>query len=136
MRQSTRPKRALRRACITITDMTTDRNDRPTPDMPRQFQEPFLLIGLERGESHGYELAEYLRGLNMPIDLATVYRKLQSMERRELIISRWEESPSGPKRRVYRLTDAGVATAQDAVKELEEVVTMVSCALNTPAPVK
>ncbi|MHB1130039.1 MAG: PadR family transcriptional regulator [Ilumatobacteraceae bacterium] len=104
--------------------------------MPRQFQEPCLLFGLERGESHGYELAEYLRGLNMPIDLATVYRKLQSMERRGLIVSRWEESPSGPKRRVYRLTDAGLATARDAVKELEEVAAMVSCALNSPTPVK
>ncbi len=116
--------------------MTIDRNDRPTPDMPRQFQQSFLLIGLERGESHGYELTEYLRGLNMPIDLATVYRKLQSMERRGLIISRWEESPSGPKRRIYQLTDAGVAAAQDAVKELEDVAEMVSCALNSPTLVK
>ncbi len=72
----------------------------------------------------------------MPIDLATVYRKLQSMERRGLIVSRWEESPSGPKRRIYQLTDAGVAAAQDAVKELEDVAEMVSCALNSPTLVK
>jgi len=110
--------------------MSTDRNDGDTPNMPRQFQELFLLIDLDRGESHGYELAEYLRGLNMPVDLATVYRKLQSMERRGLIISRWEESALGPQRRVYCLTDTGVVEARAAARELEEIAAMVSRALN------
>jgi len=89
-----------------------------TTEMPKELQESVLMIGLGDGESHGYELREYLRRNHLPVDLATVYRKLQSMERRGLIASRWESSATGPARRVYSLTTQGVTTLRSELQGL------------------
>jgi DNA-binding PadR family transcriptional regulator len=87
-------------------------------EMPKELQESVLMIGLGNGESHGYELGEYLRSNHLPLDLATVYRRLQSMERRGLITSRWDSSASGPARRVYSLTELGFTSLRSEILQL------------------
>jgi len=90
-------------------------------EMPKEFQEAVLMISLGEGESHGYELGEYLRRNRLPVDLATVYRKLQSMERRGLIASRWESSASGPARRIYSLTPDGFEKLWNDLEGLRDI---------------
>jgi DNA-binding PadR family transcriptional regulator len=90
-------------------------------EMPKEFQEAVLMISLGEGESHGYELGEYLRRNGLPVDLATVYRKLQSMERRGLIASRWESSASGPARRIYSLTPDGFEKLWNDLEGLRDI---------------
>jgi DNA-binding PadR family transcriptional regulator len=43
----------------------------------------------------------------MQLDPAVMYRSLRDMERGGLISSRWMRSQTGPKRRVYDITEAG-----------------------------
>lgn len=87
-------------------------------NMPKELQEIVLLFGLNNGESHGYELAEFLHQNHFDVDLATVYRKLQSMERRGLITSRWEPSVSGPARRVYSISSQGSVNLRSGFADL------------------
>ena len=90
--------------------------------LPRRFLPAFLLLSLERdGTSYGYELYDTVSSLGLSVDLAAIYRGLRTMQQRDLVVSEWIPSLSGPDRRLYALTDSGRAAAQDAAKELSAV---------------
>ena len=42
------------------------------------------------------------------VDISTIYRKLRTMEKDNLVISSWSESDQGPKKRIYKITDLGI----------------------------
>lgn len=66
-------------------------------------------------ELHGYALMKMAR-LSGP----STYRNLDRLEDARLVDARWEELPPGddrPRRRYYRLNEAGVATARTVVTE-------------------
>lgn len=73
-------------------------------------------------ESHGYEIARYLRDLSDARNLTaygTLYRALGRLVAMGLLESRWEEphaavEQSRPVRRLYSLTAAGTAAARQA----------------------
>jgi DNA-binding PadR family transcriptional regulator len=67
-----------------------------------------LLELLADHESHGYELAERLSRLGIDTGLTSLYRTLRLMDRAGEVRSEWAVS-SGPARRVYSPTDAGLA---------------------------
>ena len=80
--------------------------------LPRAFLRPALHIALIPGPSHGYDLLMQLRGFGLAsVDLGGIYRSLRVMERDGAVTSGWEASDLGPPRRVYELSDAGVAAA-------------------------
>lgn len=88
----------------------------------RRFMEPCLLLLLDRGPSHGYDLAQGLAELGLPgVDPSLVYRLLREMEETSLVESQWDtEVSSGPARRVYQLTSDGSALLAEWVAELRE----------------
>ena len=73
-------------------------------------------------ESHGYEIAQYLRDLSDAKNLTaygTLYRALGRLAAMGLLESRWEEpqaavEQSRPARRLYSLTATGTAAAREA----------------------
>ena len=68
-----------------------------------------LLRLVEREPQHAYSLCRSLSALGFELgDRSRVYQRLHDLERRLLVTSHWETGHSGPARRVYRLTDAGV----------------------------
>lgn len=83
-----------------------------------------LLALNKRGiaESHGYEIAQYLRDLSDARNLTaygTLYRALARLAAMGLLESRWEEphaavEQSRPVRRLYSLTATGTAAAREA----------------------
>jgi len=82
------------------------------PRRIRRFLEPCLLLLLHRGDAHGYELAEAIKGFGFdernPVDSSLVYRTLRWLEENGLVESTWEtETSSGPARRVYSLNEMG-----------------------------
>jgi DNA-binding PadR family transcriptional regulator len=81
------------------------------------------------GRSHGYELAEAVRGFGLSVDMAGVYRELRSMEQRNILDSTWEPSEDGPERRVYQLTTEGEGAAKTAVAELTVARDLLAVAL-------
>lgn len=98
--------------------------------LPRRFLRPLLLLSLLRvGRSHGYELAESVRGFGLTVDMAGVYRELRAMEQRHMLDSGWEPSKDGPERRVYELTEAGIAAAKAAIADLTEARDLLAAAL-------
>lgn len=79
-----------------------------TGSWPRGYLRPCLLLLIAESPCHGYDLLDRLEKLGVPaIDAGTLYRNLRSMERERLVDSRWETSPTGPARRMYRITQHG-----------------------------
>ncbi len=77
---------------------------------PKNFLQPCLLLLLFQRPSHGYNLLDRLAQAGLSIgapDPAAVYRTLRLMERDGMVISRWDPSSHGPRRRTYELSSEG-----------------------------
>ncbi len=80
-----------------------------TRALPKNFLRPCLLLLLREQPGHGYDLLERLQGLGFTRhDPGGLYRALRALEREGLVRSGWETSQSGPDRRIYQLTRAGM----------------------------
>jgi poly-beta-hydroxybutyrate-responsive repressor len=89
--------------------------------LPKDFLRPCLLLLLREGEAHGYELAENVSVFGFDhSDPGALYRALRKLERLGLVSSSWQPSDSGPPRRVYALTEIGVAELDLRATELAE----------------
>jgi len=76
----------------------------------RSWLTTYLLMMLRSWNAYGYELVRQLALFGFgAIDPANVYRALRDMERDGYVTSQWDTSvTSGPARRVYTITDAGL----------------------------
>ncbi len=83
------------------------------PDRPHnmeRFLEACLLLLLYRETGYGYGLMERLQAFGFSaevLNIGTLYRTLRKMEKRLSVTSNWEDAGHGPRRRVYKITDAG-----------------------------
>jgi PadR family transcriptional regulator PadR len=76
---------------------------------PRDVLAPFVLLAVSLQRAHGYVIEDYLRALGLfGITMSTLYRTLRQMEKDGFVESTWEPGPTGPARRVYTITDAGL----------------------------
>jgi transcriptional regulator len=69
-----------------------------------------VLSVLESGALHGYEIARRIEQQtkgSLRFTLAALYPMLYRLEKQRWIRGTWETSPSGRRRRCYRLTPAG-----------------------------
>jgi poly-beta-hydroxybutyrate-responsive repressor len=88
-----------------------------------RFIEPFLLLLLAEGTSHGYELMERVpqRGfVGGEVDAGYLYRTLRAMEEGGLVSSEWANVGPGPIRRVYALTARGEQTLHGWASAIRE----------------
>ncbi|TAM62086.1 poly-beta-hydroxybutyrate-responsive repressor [bacterium] len=75
---------------------------------PKNYLMAWLLVMLEGGNLHGYEIAKHLRDrFAFTVDAGAVYRALRRLEREGLIASWWSPHAEGPTRRLYALTPDG-----------------------------
>jgi poly-beta-hydroxybutyrate-responsive repressor len=89
--------------------------------MPRDFLRDCLLLLLREREAHGYDLAVRLEPFGFDdADPGGAYKALRKLEAQGLVASRWESSPSGPRKRVYGLTEAGLGALDVRASELAE----------------
>jgi PadR family transcriptional regulator PadR len=66
------------------------------------------VLKLSRGrEFYGYEVHKKLSSEAVDIEISSFYRVLARMLNEGYLESRWEKSPSGPRKRVYRLGEKG-----------------------------
>jgi PadR family transcriptional regulator, regulatory protein PadR len=87
--------------------------------LPRNFLRPCILLLLREEPAHGYDLLERLRPLGFTRDdPGRLYRALRALEEEKLVRSAWEPSGTGPDRRIYELTKAGVEELHVASKSL------------------
>jgi PadR family transcriptional regulator PadR len=67
-----------------------------------------LLALLATEPAHGYELVRRLETAGFgTVSYGTVYPLVTRLHRQKLVANAMQSSPSGPPRKVYRLTDAG-----------------------------
>jgi PadR family transcriptional regulator, regulatory protein PadR len=89
------------------------------PALPRDFLRPCVLLLLREEPAHGYDLLHRLRPFGfLRDDPGRLYRALRALEEDGLVHSAWEASSSGPDRRIYELTRAGVEELHRAATSL------------------
>ena len=95
--------------------------DLTAPALPKNFLRPCLLLLLREQPAHGYELLERLRAFGFDAsDPGGLYRTLRKLEDEGHVRSAWELSSSGPARRIYEITRAGMADLHSRAKGLAE----------------
>jgi DNA-binding PadR family transcriptional regulator len=80
-----------------------------------------VLRAVADGVAYGFDIID-----ETGLPSGTVYPALASLERRELVESRWEDEDEArargrPRRRYYRLTPAGAEALEEAVRRLESL---------------
>ena len=86
--------------------------------MRRGTLEYCVMALLADGERYGFELVRALADVDgMVTSEGTIYPILARMRREGLVETTWRESPVGPPRRYYHLTDAGRAALDGFVGE-------------------
>ena len=82
----------------------------PPEGRMRGFVQPWLLLLLAHGASHGYELMEKLgKDEESPdADPGLLYRTLRQFEQDGLVRSVWDTAGGGAARRVYEITPEGL----------------------------
>ncbi len=91
------------------------------PALPKNFLRPCVLLLLREQPTHGYELLERLQAFGFDgSDPGGLYRALRKLEEEGLVSSAWESSDSGPHRRMYALTRAGMEELHRRAKALVE----------------
>jgi PadR family transcriptional regulator PadR len=77
-----------------------------------------VLALLAEEERYGFDLVRALAEADgMVTSEGTIYPLLSRLRRDGLVESTWQESPSGPPRRYYRLTEAGRAALEGFKRE-------------------
>lgn len=94
-----------------------------------------VLMLLAQRERYGTEIVEDLGAHpGLAISAGTIYPLLSRLKKAELIESSWAESPVGPPRKYYRLTDAGSAELLVMSRSWSEVIDAVDKLLEGGVP--
>jgi PadR family transcriptional regulator, regulatory protein PadR len=92
--------------------------DAPIAQMRRGTLEYCVLALLRDEERYGFDLVRALGELDgMVTSEGTIYPLLSRLRRDGLVTTTWSESPSGPPRRYYRLTEAGSEALEAFARE-------------------
>ena len=68
---------------------------------------------VENNEFYGYEIHKILNSQGIKIEISRLYRVLNEMLKDKIFSSRWEKSPSGPKKRIYKLDKKGIKRREE-----------------------
>lgn len=94
-----------------------------------------LLHLLAEQESYGYEVAQRLQSAGFADVLeGTVYPALTRLEREGRLATRLVASASGPARKYYRLTPAGLHALESGTEQWARHVAAVDAVLSRPLP--
>lgn len=80
-----------------------------------------ILSILARGDSYAPKIIAELKAAQMIVVEGTIYPLLTRQKNAGLLIYRWEESPQGPPRKVYTLTEKGFETLDLLDKAWQEL---------------
>ena len=70
----------------------------------------WLLLILQEREAYAFEMSNLVADLSretITADEKSVYRALNRFENLGIVVSRWQDSDIGPRRRYYRMTEMG-----------------------------
>lgn len=75
----------------------------------RGLLQPLVLAAIESRQRYAAEIRAALEDAGFPAQEGTLYPLLSKLRRDGLVHHEWRESPSGPPRKYFSLTDAGRA---------------------------
>jgi PadR family transcriptional regulator PadR len=90
--------------------------------------ELLILSVLEEEELHGYQILQRIRersGDALAPSEGTLYPALHRLEQRGALDASWGPGEAGPRRRYYRLTDAGIGLLAEARRDWNAYVSEV-----------
>lgn len=100
-------------------------NENQSISPSKNFVLPFILLLLSKMSLHGYELIHRLQAFGFKtLDQGNLYRLLRQLEKEELVSSEWDTSGSGPAKRKYSITKAGVTYLKGYANQLETYQSM------------
>lgn len=90
-----------------------------------------ILKVISCSETYGYEISENLREYGFAdISEGTIYPLLLRLERNGLITAKYRESPVGPKRKYFSISDEGKKELKDFIANWLELFKAVNSVLN------
>ena len=97
-------------------------NENVRSQMRKGVLEYCILRILNRKEAYASNIIEELKAANMIVVEGTLYPLLIRQKNQGLLTYRWEESPQGPPRKYYEITDKGRAQLADMDAAWQEMV--------------
>jgi PadR family transcriptional regulator PadR len=85
-----------------------------------------ILSVLADGEAYPSDIIDRLKDAKLIVVEGTLYPLLTRLKNDNLLSYRWEESPSGPPRKYYKLTEQGIEVMNELLKAWEELVNSVN----------
>lgn len=96
--------------------------------MRRGVLEYSILLILKRSDEYASSIIQKLKDVDIIVVEGTLYPLLIRLKNLGLLSYRWEESPQGPPRKYYRITDKGLeqlaeldATWTELVRSIESI---------------
>jgi PadR family transcriptional regulator PadR len=99
--------------------------DNVKAQMRKGILEYCILSILSRGDSYTPQIISELKQADMIVVEGTLYPLLARQKNQGLLSYRWEESPQGPPRKYYMITDRGRETLEELDGVWEEMVTQI-----------
>lgn len=93
--------------------------------MRRGVLEYSILLVLRSGEGYTSSIISRLKAVDIIVVEGTLYPMLIRLKNQGLLTYRWEESPQGPPRKYYTLTDKGVQQLRELDRVWQDLVTSV-----------
>ena len=97
-------------------------NENVRAQMRKGVLEYCILCILSRKEAYASSILEELKTANMLVVEGTLYPLLIRQKNQGLLSYRWEESPQGPPRKYYVITEKGCAQLADMDAAWQEMV--------------
>jgi PadR family transcriptional regulator PadR len=97
-------------------------NDNVRAQMRKGVLEYCILCILSQKEAYASSILEELKAVGMLVVEGTLYPLLIRQKNQGLLSYRWEESPQGPPRKYYVITDKGRAQLEDMDSAWQEMV--------------
>ncbi len=102
--------------------------DNVKSQMRKGILEYCILSILNKKDSYASSLINELKDANMIVVEGTLYPLLIRQKNQGLLSYRWEESPQGPPRKYYSITDKGKSALEEmdlAWKEVVETINLI-----------
>ena len=90
-----------------------------------------ILSIIRRGEAYPSDIIEEMKKADLNILEGTLYPLLTRLKNADLLSYRWVESPSGPPRKYFSLTDKGLAFYAELDATWKGMATAVERVINT-----
>ena len=107
--------------------------DNTQSQMRKGILEFCILSVIKRGESYPGDIVDEMRASGLQILEGTLYPLLTRLKNAEMLTYRWVESPSGPPRKYFSLTEKGQLFYQELGRTWEELSFAVNKII-TPKP--